>query len=65
MDRMRLRRDLVPALRGNIYDRQGTLLANTTFRRVVDLEATFRGVYGRERTDLIRSVAAQCGVTEI
>ncbi len=65
LDRMRLRRDLVPALRGNIYDRQGTLLANTTFRRVVDLEATFRGVYGRERTDLIRSVAAQCGVTEI
>ncbi len=65
LDRMRLRRDLVPALRGNIYDRQGRLLANTSFRRVVDLEATFRGVYGRERTELIRSVANQCGVTEI
>ena len=65
LDRMRLRRDLVPAMRGNIYDRQGRLLANTSFRRVVDLEATFRGVYGRERTELIQRVANQCGVTEI
>jgi penicillin-binding protein 2 len=65
LDKMRLRRDLAPAVRGNIYDRNGVLLANTTLKRVVNLSETFRGVYGQERAVLIKNVALQCGVSEI
>lgn len=62
-DSMRLKREEIPAYRGNIYDRNGNLLAYTRVNRYIDLSETFKGVYGSSRNELINSISQISGIS--
>ncbi len=65
LDSMRLKRSVVPAPRGNIFDRNGNLLAHTLVKRFVDIDESLKGIYGSRRNLLIGEIADLCGLSEI
>lgn len=64
-DAMRLKREEIPAYRGNIYDRNGNLLAYTRVNRYIDLSESFKGVYGATRNELITAISQLTGISLI
>ncbi|HOO34204.1 MAG TPA: penicillin-binding transpeptidase domain-containing protein [Thermotogota bacterium] len=64
-DEIRMRRIEIPAYRGNIYDRNGKLLAYTTVNRYIDISESFKGIYGSNRTDLIDDISLMTGISTI
>jgi len=62
---MRLKRERVPAYRGNIYDRNNELLAYTRVKRFVDIGETFKGLYGNTREALIMEISDLTGFSNL
>lgn len=64
-DSMRLKREEIPAYRGNIYDRSGILLAYTKVNRYIDLSESIKGLYGQSRQSLIEDIVEITGISEL
>ncbi len=64
-DSMRLKREEIPAYRGNIYDRTGLLLAYTKVNRYIDLSESIKGLYGQSRQSLIEDIVEITGISEL
>jgi len=64
-DSIRLKREEIPAYRGNIYDRNGKLLAYTKVNRFINISESIKGIYGSAREDLIRDISEITGISEL
>ena len=64
-DSMRLKREEIPAYRGNIYDRNGVLLAYTKVNRYISLSESLKGIYGTSRDVLIDDISQLTGLSEL
>lgn len=64
-DSIRLKREVIPAYRGNIYDRNGTLLAYTKVNRYINLSESIKGIYGSAREDLVKDISKLTGISEL
>src|SRR6056297_3037882 len=64
-DSMRLKREEIPAYRGNIYDRNGKLLAYTKVNRFINLSESIKGIYGIAREKLIADMSRITGLSEL
>ncbi len=64
-DSIRLKREEIPAYRGNIYDRNGKLLAYTKVNRYINLSESIKGIYGSAREDLIKDISILTGISEL
>src|SRR6056297_3500809 len=64
-DSMRLKREEIPAYRGNIYDRTGHLLAYTKVNRFINLSESVKGIYGSARKALITEISILTGISEL
>jgi len=62
---MRLKREEIPAYRGNIYDRTGHLLAYTKVNRFINLSESVKGIYGSARKALITEISILTGISEL
>ncbi len=64
-DSIRLKREEIPAYRGNIYDRNGTLLAYTKVNRFINISESVKGIYGTAREALINDISEITGISEL
>lgn len=64
-DSIRLKREVIPAYRGNIYDRNGTILAYTKVNRYINLSESIKGIYGAARESLIEDISKLTGISEL